>query len=261
MEHMTADDERQARQGIRLMELFALNIDDTEQRVVGICQRAWTPVGPVAAVCVQPRFVCLARTTLDRMQARDIKVVAVVNFPHGSSNIESVASEVRAALIAGADEIDVVYPFRALLGGDRQTGIDMISACSSLCGGHVALSVTLETGDLRDSQTIHAACCDAIASGANFIKSSTGKAATHVTPQAARIMLASIADVGGQVGFKVAGGIRTYDEARFYLALARGRFGVQWVNPGRVRLGGSSLLDDLLGRLGLQEVAGDSGGF
>ncbi|MCF5601471.1 deoxyribose-phosphate aldolase, partial [Pseudomonas syringae] len=139
MEHMTADDEWQARQGIRLMELFALNIDDTEQRVVGICQRAWTPVGPVAAVCVQPRFVCLARTTLDRMQARDIKVVAVVNFPHGSSNIESVASEVRAALIAGADEIDVAYPFRALLGGDRQTGIDMISGCSALCGGQVAL--------------------------------------------------------------------------------------------------------------------------
>ncbi len=169
MKPMTADDEAQARQAIRLLELFALNTDDTEQRVVGICQRAWTPVGPVAA-----------------MLARDIKVVAVVNFPHGSSNVGSAASEVRASLIAGADEIDVVYPFRALLGGDRQIGIDLISACSALCGGQVPLTVTLETGDLRDSQTIHAACCDAIASGVSFIKSSTGKGATHVTPQAAR---------------------------------------------------------------------------
>ncbi|KPX15839.1 Deoxyribose-phosphate aldolase [Pseudomonas syringae pv. daphniphylli] len=257
MKEMTADDERLARQVIRLLELLALNADDTEQRIVGICQRAWTPVGQVAAVCVQPRFVCLARTTLDRMQAHDIKVVAIVNFPHGSSNIQSVTSQVRAALLSGADEIDVVYPFRALLGGDRQPGLEMISACSSLCAGRVKLTATLETGDLRDSQMILNACRDAIVSGADFIKTSTGKSATHVTPQAARVMLESIADVGGQVGLKVAGGIRTFDEARFYMMLTHARFGRQWMNAGRVRLGGSSLLDDLLARLGLYESYGN----
>ncbi|ELS40566.1 deoxyribose-phosphate aldolase [Pseudomonas syringae] len=261
MKEMTADDERLARQVIGLLELFALNTDDTEQRIVGICRRACTPVGPVAAVSVQQRFVCLARTTLDRLQARHIKVVAVVNFPHGSSNVQSVIAQVRAALMAGADEIDVVYPFRALLGGDRQPGLAMISACSALCAGQVRLTATLETGDLRDSQMILDACRDAIVSGADFIKTSTGKAATHVTPQAARIMLESIADVGGQVGLKVAGGIRTFDEARVYMALVRARFGLQWISAGRLRLGGSSLLDDLLARLGLFESDGGGAGF
>ncbi|MCI3943768.1 deoxyribose-phosphate aldolase [Pseudomonas syringae] len=254
MKELTADEERLARQAIGLLELFALNTDDTEQRIVGICQRAWTPVGPVAAVCVQPRFVCLARTTLDRMLARNIKVVATVNFPHGGSNIASVLSEVRASLMSGADEIDVVYPFRALLGGDRQAGIELLAACVSLCGKQSALTATLETGDLRDSQIILDACRDAIEAGADFIKTSTGKAVAHVTPQAARIMLGAIADVGGQAGFKVAGGIRTFEEVRSYMALARARFGPHWVNAGRVRLGGSSLLDDLLARLGLVEM-------
>ncbi|OSR68800.1 Deoxyribose-phosphate aldolase [Pseudomonas syringae pv. actinidiae] len=259
MKELTADDERLARKAIELLELFALNIDDTEQRIVGVCQRAWTPVGPVAAVCVLQRFVCLARTTLDRMYARDIKVVAVVNFPHGGSNVDLVASEVRSALMSGADEIDVVYPFRALLGGDRQTGMELLSTCARLCSGRAKLTATLETGDLRDSQMILDACRDAIASGADFIKTSIGKAAVHVTPQAARIMLGALADVGGQAGLKVAGGLRTFEEARLYMALARGRFGPQWVNIRRVRLGGSSLLDDLLARLGLLEAS--SSGF
>ncbi|RMS45807.1 Deoxyribose-phosphate aldolase [Pseudomonas coronafaciens pv. garcae] len=80
-----------------------------------------------------------------------------------------------------------------------------------------------------------------------------------MTPQAARIMLGAIADVGGQAGLKVAGGIRTFDEARSYMTLAIDRFGPQWVNAGRLRLGGSSLLDDLLARLGLIQL--NSGGF
>ncbi|KPW62801.1 Deoxyribose-phosphate aldolase [Pseudomonas syringae pv. helianthi] len=257
MKEMTADDERLARQVIGLLELFALNTDDTEQRIVGICQRALTPVGPVAAVCVQPRFVCLARTTLDRMLARGVKVVGVVNFPHGSSNIPAVTTEVRDALMSGADEIDVVYPFRALLGGDRLAGLEMISACAAVCAGQARLTATLETCDLRDSQMILDACRDAIASGADFLKTCTGKAASHVTPQAVRVMLESISDVGGQVGLKVAGGIRTFDEACIYMTLAHARFGRQWMNAGRLRLGGSSLLDDLLVRLGLLESHGN----
>ncbi|MCQ3028845.1 deoxyribose-phosphate aldolase [Pseudomonas tremae] len=259
MKALTAVEEQLARQAIGLLDLFALNTDNTEQRIVGICQRAWTPVGPVAAVCVQPRFVCLARTTLDRMLARDVKVVASVNFPNGSGSMASVVSEVRASLMSGADEIDVVYPFRALQGGNRQAGIELLAACASLCGKRYTLTATLETGDLRDSQMILDACRDAIDAGADFIKTGTGKATAHVTPQAARIMLGAIADVGGQAGLKVAGGIRTFDEARSYMTLAIDRFGPQWVNAGRLRLGGSSLLDDLLARLGLIQL--NSGRF
>ncbi|MEE5130498.1 deoxyribose-phosphate aldolase [Pseudomonas alliivorans] len=256
MTAITADDEQLARQAIALMELFALNHDDTEQRIMGVCQRALTPLGPVAAVSVSSRFVCLARTTLDRLQAYQVKVVAVVNFPYGGTDFEAAASETRAAMLAGADEVDVVYPFRALLGGDEQTGADLISACRSRLDGRVKLTVTLETGELRDSEVIHTACRAAIEADADFLKTGTGKSARHATPQAARIMLESIADTGGQVGFKVAGGLRTFEDARPFIHLAHARFGAHWIVSDRVRLGGSSLLDDLLGRLGLHAYAG-----
>ncbi|WP_285360682.1 deoxyribose-phosphate aldolase [Pseudomonas sp. fls2-241-TYG-175] len=256
MTAITADDEQLARQAIALMELFALNHDDTEQRIIGVCQRALTPLGPVAAVCVSPRFVCLARTTLDRLRAHQVRVVAVVNFPHGGTDLEAAASETRAAILAGADEVDVVYPFRALLGGDQQTGADLLSACRARLDGRVKLTVTLETGELRDSEVIHTACRAAIEAGADFLKTGTGKSARHATPQAARIMLESIADTGGQVGFKVAGGLRTFEDARLFIQLAHARFGAHWIVSERVRLGGSSLLDDLLGRLGLYASTG-----
>lgn len=261
MSHLTTDDERLARQALSLLELFALNHDETEHRIVGVCQRAVTPLGPVAAVCVYPRFVCLARTMLDRFQARDVRVVAVVNFPYGGVNAATVVSETRAAVTAGADEIDLVYPYRTLLAGDRQAGMDLLQACKSTCATGVTLTATLETGELRDPQLIRDACRDAILSGADFIKTSTGKSLTHATSQAARIMLECIAEVGGQVGFKAAGGVRTLADATLFMNLAHARFGPLWVKPERVRLGASSLLDDLLARLGVLEAPGFGAGY
>ncbi|HEX8594116.1 MAG TPA: deoxyribose-phosphate aldolase [Pseudomonas sp.] len=246
-----ADDEQLARQAIGLLDLMALSAHDTEQRIIGMCQRALTPLGPVAAVCVYPRFVLLARTTLDRLRTSDVRVVAAVNYPYGSANIESAASETRAAVMAGADEIDVVYPFRAQLCGDQQTAMDLVAACRSACGPRTRLTVTLETGDLRDPQTILNASRGAIVSGADFIKTSTGKVVVSATPQAARILLESIAEVGGQVGVKFAGGIRTFQDAKVFLEMTQARFGPHWITAERVRLGASSLLDDLLIHLGV----------
>ena len=260
MSDITFNQEQLARRTLSMLELFALNHDETEQRVAGICQRALTPLGPVAAVGVHPRFVCLARTLLDRQQTQDVSVVAVVNFPYGGSSATAAASEVRAAVSAGADEIDLVYPYRAVLAGDRQVGSELVEACRSICPGRVRLTVTLECGELRDPQIIHYACRSAIRAGADFIKSGTGRSPVSTTPQAARIMLESIAEVGGQVGFKVAGGMRTLHEASVFVELARGRFGPQWIKPERMRVGASSLLDDLLARLGVF-AGGGSGDY
>lgn len=259
MSKITSDQEQLARRALSMLELFALNPEETEQRVAGLCQRASTPLGPVAAVCVYPRFVCLARTLLDRQQARDLRVVAVVNFPYGGSNVSAAVSELRAAVNAGADEIDLVYPHRALLTGDQQVGPELVHACRNACPGRVTLTVTLESGELRDPQIMRHACRDAIHAGADFIKSSIGRSPVHTTPQAARIMLESIAEVGGQVGFKVAGGIRTLEEASVFIELVRNRFGPLWIKPERMRVCASSLLDDLLVRLGIFEGGGYGG--
>lgn len=244
-------DEALAQQAIGLMELASLNADDTPQKIIALCQRALTPVGHVAAICVLPRFAGLARRTLDGFSARGIKVVAAVNFPGGSPSVSSVETATHAAIVAGADEIDLVYPFHALLGGDRQIGADMVSACRAKCGPGRLLTVTLETGALRDPQVIHTASCIAIQEGASFLKTSTGKHAVNATPQASRILIAAIAESGAHVGLNVSGNIRTLNEARVHIDLVKARFGPRWLEQGRLRLGATSLLDDLLVHLGV----------
>ncbi len=251
---MNIDNEVQARQAIGLLELLAFSQEDTEQRIVSLCRSALTPVGPVAGVCVSPVFVCLARATLDRLQGRDVRVIGLVNFPAGRADVELAAQQARAVLLAGGDEVDVVYPFRAVLAGDTQVGAELVGACKAECGHRVPLTVTLETGDLRDPQLIRSASRAAIAAGADFLKTCTGRLVAPATAQAARIMLESIAEVGGQAGFKVAGGLRTVGDAQVFLALVKGRFGPNWLTPQRVRLGATSLLGDALARLGVLGV-------
>lgn len=251
MSRMNESDEAWAQTAVALMELTSLNADDTAERIVALCERAKTPVGNVAAVCVLPRFAGLARRTLDNAQAREIKVVAAVNFPNGGASVATVVSETEAAVIAGADEIDLVYPFHAHLAGDKQVGAEMIAACKARCGRRGTLTVTLETGVLRDPQIIHDVCRMAIREGVAFLKTSTGKQIVSATPQAARILIEAIAELGAQVGFKASGNVRTISEARTYLEIAQARFGPYWLEPQRMRLGGSSLLDDLMTQLGV----------
>jgi deoxyribose-phosphate aldolase len=240
-----------AQTAIRLLELTSLNTDNTAQRIVSLCEKALTPVGNVAAVCVSPRFAGLARRTLDDLHARDVKVVAAVNFPHGGACIKTVESETHAALLTGADEIDLVYPFNAHLAGDRQVGAKMIAACKAKCGNRAQLTVTFETGVLDDPQVIHGVCRAAIGEGASFLKTSSGRQVVGATPQAARILLEAIAERSYLVGLKASGNVRSLEQAKSYIAIARNRLGPQWLAPERMRLGASSLLDDLLQCLGV----------
>ncbi|WP_297844165.1 deoxyribose-phosphate aldolase [Pseudomonas sp.] len=251
MEHMTAQEEQLALQMIELLDLTSLNTDDDEERVIALCRRAVTPVGFVASVCVYPQFVQLARRTLGALHAEGVRISAVANYPHGRSSLQSAVYETRAALASGADEVSLVYPYRTQLTGNKQDATDLVEACRATCGSRAILKVILETGELKDPQIIRSVCMDMVNLGVDFIETSTGKLSVNATPQAARIILEVIAEAGGQGGFKATGGIRTFEEAKVYLDLARARFGPHWVNVNRVRLGASSLLDDVLTRLGI----------
>jgi deoxyribose-phosphate aldolase len=251
MKAITSQEEQQARQLIGLLDLSTLHIDDDDERVIALCKQAVTPMGEVAAVCVYPRFVQLARHTLSELRAKRVRVCTVANFPYAAPDIKAAVADIRAGLVVGADEIDLMYPYQALLRGERQEAIDLVQACRSTCGERAKLKVILETGELKDPQLIRMACEDVIAAGVDFVGTSSGKVGLTTTPQAVRILLEVIADVGGQASIKVAGGVRTFEEALGYLALARSRFGPQWVNANRMRLGASTVLDDVLTRLGL----------
>jgi len=238
-----------ARLALRLMDLTRLEADEDESAVRCLCRRAGTPFGPVAAVCVYPRFIPAAREVLDEENLTGrVRIATVVNFPGGDGQPESVLSGIDGALQAGADEIDLVFPWRPLRDGDHQIGRSLVTAARDACGEHV-LKVILETGELSDPQVIRTAAEIAIEAGADFLKTSTGKVPVNATPEAARILLEVIRDSEKEVGCKVSGGIRTTGQAIDYLKLAAEIMGHQWIAPGHFRFGASGLLDDLLATL------------
>lgn len=247
-----------ADRAIRLLDLTSLGENDDDAAVAALCNRALTAPGRVAAVCIWPRFVTLARGLLEHS---DVRIAAVANFPAGDDDIAAAVTETEDIVNDGADEVDLVMPYTRWLGGDRAVAQDMIAACKRACGDHVLLKVILESGRLGSRDAIYAASRDAIAAGADFIKTSTGKVEVSATPAAAEAMLQAIKDSGPMedrdVGFKAAGGIRDTETAGQYLGLADRIMGPGWADPRHFRFGASGLLDDLLAVLGVAPGAAD----
>lgn len=241
-----------AAKALSLMDLTTLNDDDTNDIVINLCKQAKTSVGSTAAVCVYPRFVPIARKTLKALGADSVKIATVTNFPYGDSDIEIAVAETKAAVAYGADEVDVVFPYKALMSGNAQIGYDLVRACKDVCGDTVLLKVIIESGELESSVLIRLASEIAIEAGADFIKTSTGKVPVNATLEAAKIMLQVIKDKNPSVGFKAAGGVKTAEQAANYLALAESIMGADWVSSKTFRFGASSLLSDLLATLGVQ---------
>jgi len=230
-----------ARRLLTMLDLTSLNDNDDKAGIERLCARALT--GRVAAVCIWPRFVSLCK---ERLAGSGIRVATVANFPHGEGELEQVLLEIRQAMAAGADEVDLVFPYRTWLAGKHDQARALVSACKQACGSAVLLKVILETGELATPRQIAAASRDAIAAGADFLKTSTGKTAVGATLAAATVMLAAIKESGKTVGFKAAGSIRTLADALPYLELAEGIMGSGWAVPATFRIGASALLDDLL---------------
>ncbi|MTD41113.1 deoxyribose-phosphate aldolase [Erwinia sp. CPCC 100877] len=238
---------------LKLMDLTTLNDDDTDEKVIALCRQAKTPVGNTAAICIYPRFIPVARKTLEAQGTPDVRIATVTNFPHGNDDIGIALTETRAAIAYGADEVDVVFPYRALMAGDEQTGFDMVQRCKAACAdAGVQLKVIIETGELKEESLIRKASEIAIRAGADFIKTSTGKVPVNATPESARIMMEVIRDMGvaKSVGFKPAGGVRSAEDAALYLGIADELFGADWADSRHFRFGASSLLASLLKALG-----------
>ncbi|WP_422823639.1 deoxyribose-phosphate aldolase [Variovorax rhizosphaerae] len=232
-----------------LIDLTSLNDADTVADIRQLARDAVTPLGTVAALCVFPRFVATAKAEL-AVLSPGVRVATVANFPHGEDDADGAAREVAAAVAAGADEVDVVLPWRALQSGNETAGRDLVAACRAAVGDRI-LKVIIESGCLGTPALIRRASELAIEGGAHFLKTSTGKVAVNATLEAAEIMLRAIRESGRTVGFKAAGGIRTATEASAYLDLARRLMGADWVQPANFRFGASSLRQELLFEAGL----------
>ena len=182
------DLQQAAQLALQLMDLTTLNDNDTDASVIALCQQAKTAVGSTAAVCVYPRFVPIARKTLRQIGAENVRIATVTNFPHGNDDIEIAVAETRAAVAYGADEVDVVFPYKALMTGDQTVGFELVKACKAACGEAVLLKVIIESGELKTLELIRLASEIAIDAGADFIKTSTGKVPVNATLEAAKLM-------------------------------------------------------------------------
>jgi len=232
-----------ARIALACLDLTSLNTSDTEADIAALCQRAQSPFGAVAAVCVWPRLAAFARAQLPSTMG----VAAVANFPHGHADIDAAARDTMQIVAAGAQEVDLVLPYRRLIAGDERAVAELITAVRRACPG-LLLKVILETGELKTPALMQRACQLSLDAGADFLKTSTGKTPVSATLKAARMLLGAIAASPAarhRVGFKASGGIRTVAEAAAYLALTQELLGAPALTPQRFRIGASSLLNDI----------------
>ena len=230
------------RRGVGLLDLTTLSATDTPSIVERLCRRAIA--ARVGAVCVFPRFVPEAVAAL---ACADIPVAAVaMAFPHGQLPLPLRLAEVRYAVDAGAREIDMVISRGAALEGALDVVAEEIRAAREACGA-AHLKVILETGELRDPALISAVADLAVEAGAHVLKTSTGKVEPGATPEAFTLLaLAALrAERAGNptIGLKPAGGIRTPDDLLLYMGITATVLGEQAVEPNRLRIGASSLLD------------------
>jgi len=223
-----------------LVDLTALGDDISAATVDTLCARALD--AGVAAVCVWPRFLPIAKA---RLAHSPVRLATVANFPDGSDDMARAARETADALLAGADEVDVVAPIQAILDGDLGLVTELVQACRAMAPERI-LKVILETGRLAEPARIAAAARAAVMAGADFLKTSTGKSAPGATLEAAAVLLAVIEEAEGRVGLKVSGGLRTTQQAAQYLYLVDHFMGRGWTAPATLRFGATALLDDLL---------------
>ncbi len=238
---------------IRMVDLTTLEGADTPGKVRALCAKARRPdptdagVPPVAAVCVYPDLVGVARAELD---GSPVAVASVATaFPSGRAALAVKLADVATAVADGADEIDMVIDRGAFLAGRYGQVYEEVRAVREACGS-ARLKVILETGELATLDNTSRAAWLAMLAGADFIKTSTGKVSPAATPPVALVMLAAVRDfaesTGRRVGVKVAGGVRTAKDAIRYLVLVRETAGQEWLAPESFRIGASSLLNDLL---------------
>ncbi|MBQ5656676.1 MAG: deoxyribose-phosphate aldolase, partial [Bacteroidaceae bacterium] len=240
------------------VELTSLKTTDSEESILRLTEcvnqfdEDYPALPHVATICVYP---CYAGIVSQSLEVEGVEVACVSgNFPSSQALLEVKTIETALAIKDGATEIDMVMSVGKFLNGDYESVCDEISEIKAVCGEH-ALKVILETGLLPSASAIKKASILAMYSGADYIKTSTGKESPAATPQAAYVMCQAIKEyydkTGIRIGFKPAGGLNTVFDALVYYTIVKEVLGTEWLNNQLFRLGTSRLcnllLSDILG--------------
>ena len=245
------------------IDLTSLKCTDSEESIMKFTEKVnefvdkYPDLENVASICVYPN---MAEIVNDTLEADDVKIACVSGgFPSSQTFMEVKVAETAMAIHTGAEEIDIVMPVGKFLCGDYEGMCDEIGELKDICG-EKPLKVILETGALRSASNIKKAAILAMYSGADFIKTSTGKEAISATPEAAWVMCEAIKEyykeTGRKVGFKAAGGIDSVKKALAYYTIVKEVLGEEWLNNGLFRIGTSRLANQLL-----SEITGEENKF
>lgn len=243
------------------IDLTSLNPTDNEERITEFTQRVnrfeeeYPDLDNVASICVYPNFAEVVSTNLDVTEVHTTVVAA--GFPSSQTFDEIKVAECSLAVAAGADEVDIVINVGQMLAGQYEEMCDTIEECHSACRDSI-FKVILETGALKTAQNIAKASVLAMYAGADFIKTSTGKIPVAATPEAALVMCKMIKQyyeqTGTRIGFKVAGGVKTPEDAVKYYSIVKAVLGDEWLTKDLYRIGASSAANNLLSAIVGHEV-------
>ena len=260
--HLDENDNSEVKKQLfQCIDLTTLKCTDSEESVMKFTEKVnefvdkYPDLDNVAAICVYPN---MAEIVSDTLEADNVKIACVSGgFPSSQTFMEVKVAETAMAIHTGAEEIDIVMPVGKFLCEDYEGMCDEIGELKDICG-EKPLKVILETGALRSASNIKKAALLAMYSGADFIKTSTGKEAISATPEAALVMCEAIKEyyqeTGRKVGFKAAGGIDTAKKALAYYTIVKEVLGEEWLNNGLFRIGASRLANQLLSEITGEEV-------
>lgn len=243
------------------VELTTLKTTDSEESVLAFTEKVnqfdatYPDLPHVATICVYP---CFAKIVSESLEVDGVEIACVSgSFPSSLALIEVKIAETALAIKDGATEIDIVMPVGKFLSGDYESVSDDIAELKSVCGEH-AMKVILETGCLKTASNIKRASLIAMYSGADYIKTSTGKLQPAATPEAAYVMCQAIKEyydnTGIQIGFKPAGGLNTVTDALIYYTIVKEVLGEKWLTNKWLRLGTSRLANMLLSEVQGEEI-------
>ena len=236
------------------IEITSLTVTDNEDSILALTEKIndFTEENPTfphpAAICVYPRF---AKIVSESWEADGVEITCVAGgFPSSQTFPEVKTIETSLALKDGATEIDIVLPVGFFLAGDYEQVCDEIEEAKAIVGEESNLKVILETGALKTAENIKKAAILSMYSGADFIKTSTGKIEVSATPMAVYVMCQAIKEyfdtTGRKVGIKIAGGVRTTEQAVAYYTIVKEVLGKEWLYTEFFRIGASSLANNIL---------------
>jgi deoxyribose-phosphate aldolase len=243
------------------IDLTTLNTTDSDESVMKFTEKVnrfgnqFPDLPNVAAICVYPNFAQIVKDTLE---VEDVKIACVsAGFPSSQTFVEIKIAETAMAIMTGADEIDIVISVGTFLSEDYESVCEEIQEIKEACKDK-HLKVILETGALGSASNIKKAAILSMYSGADFIKTSTGKQQPAATPEAAYVMCEAIKEyydqTGNKIGFKPAGGINTVNDALTYYTIVKEILGKEWLNNELFRLGTSRLANLLLSEIKGEEI-------